>query len=127
MQQEPWAKAMIRIHSKPQIKSTDIVQLVFVRILAGPVGGRLRDLHPGHFLEVPGKGEGEETGTTVSVYQKTAVEGGFPGDVVDKGGQNKGVVLKKIAGEEPKGEIAYPFFHYFAWIGVNAHGSCTEE
>ena len=28
MQQEPWAKAMIRIHSNPQIKSIDIVQLV---------------------------------------------------------------------------------------------------
>ena len=108
-------------------QDSDIVELVVVCILAGPVGRRLGDLHSGHRLEVPGKGEGEEAGTTVGVHQKAAVDRGFHRHVVDKGGQNKGVVLKEIACQEANADLTHPFFHYFARIGMNAAGGCTEE
>ena len=76
---------------------------------------------------MPGKGEGEETGSTVGVYEKAVSSGGLLSHVINKGRENEGVVLEKISCEEPEAEVSDPLFHNFSWVGMNGSGGCAKK
>jgi hypothetical protein len=65
------------------------------------------------------QGESEKSGAAVSVYEKAIGGGGFSGDIVNKSRKNKGVILKKISGEEAELEVAHLFFDNFSGVRVD--------
>lgn len=65
-----------------------------------------------------GESEGEEAGAAVGIYEVVAAGGcGLLGGVVCEGGEDGGVVLEEVAGEEVEFEVADLFSDDGFWFG----------
>ena len=105
----------------------DVVDVVVFGVPACPIGGGFGDLDTGDGFEVFGEGEGEKAGATVGIDEESAVLFGLGGDVVDEGGEDEGVILEKVSGEEAELEIADGFLGDVPGVGMDAVVRGAEE
>ena len=76
-------------------------------IAARPVGGGLADLDAGDLFEVLGQGQREQARAAVGIDEKPgSSRAGLGGDVAGEGGEDEGIVLEEIPGEEVEGKFA---------------------
>jgi len=105
----------------------DVLEFVLAGVLSGPVGGGFRDLDAGHFFEAVREAESEQSGTAVGIDEVGAIHPGLLRDMVREGGEDVGVVLEKVSGEEAEGERAHLFLHDVVRVGVDPAGRRPQQ
>lgn len=104
----------------------DVVELC---VLGGVGGGGFGDFDAGDLLEVGCEAESEEAGAAVGVYEEVGVAalGGALGDEVGEFGEDEGVVLEEVAGEEGVGGVFDLFADGCFGVGFDAVFGGAEE
>ena len=105
-----------------------VLDTIGLGIPAGPVGRGFGKLDADDFFKVLGEAEGEESGAAVGIEEVAlAFSGGFFCSVGGEGGEDEGIVLEEVSGEEVELEVADLFGDGVPVVGLYAAIGRAEE